>query len=125
MDVPITKYVTKLNKLSYNDQCAYITKKLISTEPDGITYYIFFKKLQMVLIDLPGIFNDFIKNINIRDIGRYNYHFKSCIFDDYFFHKIKAHISIFYKRLTQDEYLINIPVKGCIENITTIIEINK
>ena len=60
MDVPLTKYVRKLNKLSYNDQCMYITKKLLSMEPDGVTY-IFFKKLQMMLIDLPDIFNDFIK----------------------------------------------------------------
>ena len=42
MDVPLTKYVTKLNKLSYKDQCMYITKKLISMEPDDLAYYIFF-----------------------------------------------------------------------------------
>ena len=40
MDVPLTKYVTKLNKLSYKNQCMHITKKLISMEPDDITYYI-------------------------------------------------------------------------------------
>ena len=123
MDVPLTKYVTKLNKLSYKNQCMYITKKLLCMEPDDVAYYIFFKKLQMMLIDLPGIFNDFIKNISIGDIGRYNYDFNSCTFDDYFFHKIKAHISIFYKRLTQDKYLVNIPVKGCLEVITIIIKI--
>ena len=59
MDVLLTKYVTKLNKLSYKDQCMYITKKLLSMEPDDVTY-VFFKKLQMMLIDLPDIFNDFI-----------------------------------------------------------------
>ena len=123
MDVPLTKYVTKPNKLSYKDQCAYITKKVISMKPDDIIYYIFFKKLQIMLIDLPGIFNDFIKKISIGDIGTYNYYFNGCIFDDYFFHKIKAHISIFYKRLTQDKYLVNIPVKGCLEVTTTIIKI--
>ena len=122
MDVPLTKYARKLNKLSYNDQCMYITKKLLSMEPDGVTY-IFFKKLQMMLIDLPDIFNDFIKKISIGDIGTHNYYFNSCIFDDYFFHKIKAHITIFYKKLTQDKYLVNIQVKGCLEVITIIIEI--
>ena len=60
MDVALTEYVTKLNKLSYKDQCMCITKKLISMEPDDAIYYIFFKKLQMILIDLPGIFHDFI-----------------------------------------------------------------
>ena len=60
MDVPLTKYVTKLNKLSYKDQCMYITKELFSMEPDDVTYYIIFKKLQMMLVDLPDIFNDFI-----------------------------------------------------------------
>ena len=123
MDIPLTKYVTKLNKLSYKDQCMYITKKLLSMEPDDISYYTFFKKLQMMVIDLPGIFNDFIKNTSVGDIGKYSYSFNSCMFDDYFFHKIKAHISIFYKRLTQDKYLVNIPVKGCLEVITIIIKI--
>ena len=77
----------------------------------------------MMLIDLPGIFNDFIEKISIGDIGTHSYYFNSCIFDDYFFHKIKAHISILYKRLTHDKYLINIPVKGCVENMTTIMKI--
>ena len=101
--------------------CIY-NKKLISMEPDDTIYYKFFKKLQIMLIDLPGTFNDFIKNITIGDIGTYNYHFNGCIFDNCFFHKIKAHISILYKKLAQDEYLINIPVKGCIEVITIIIK---
>ena len=91
-------------------------------ELDDVTYYKFFKELQMMLIDLPGILHDFIKNISIGDIGTYNYHFNNCIFDDYFFHKTKAHIPTFYKRLTEDKYLVNIPVKGCLENITTIIK---
>ena len=85
MDVPLTKDVIKLNKLPYKDECMYITKKLLSMEPDGVAYYIFFKKLQMMLIDLPGISNDFIKKISIGDRGTYNYYFNSCIFDDYFF----------------------------------------
>ena len=123
MDVPLTKYVTKLNILSYEDHCMYIGKKLLSMKPDDVSYYKFFKKLQMILIDLPGIFNNFIKSITIGDIGRDNYYCNSCIFDNYFFHKIKAHISIFYKTLTQDEYLVNIPVKGSLEDITTIIKI--
>ena len=123
MDIPLTKYGTKLNKLKYKDQCMYITKKLLSMEPDDISYYTFFKKLQMMVIDLPGIFNDFIKDTSVGDIGKYSYSFTSCMFDDYFFHKIKAHISIFYKRLTQDEYLINIPVQGSLEVITTNIKI--
>ena len=123
MDVPLTNYVTKLNKLSYKDQCMYINKKLLSMEPDDISYHTFFKKLQMMVIDLPGIFNDFIKNISIGDIVTYNYSFNSCMFDDYLFHEIKAHISIFYKRLKKDEYLVNIPVKGSLKDITTIIKI--
>ena len=123
MDVPLTNYVTKLNKLSYKDQCMYINKKLLSMEPDDISYHTFFKKLQMMVIDLPGIFNDFIKNISIGDIVTYNCSFNSCMFDDYLFHEIKAHISIFYKRLKKDEYLVNIPVKGSLKDITTIIKI--
>ena len=38
--------------------CIY-NKKLISMEPDDITHRTFFKKLQIILTDLPSTFNNF------------------------------------------------------------------
>ena len=51
MDTSLSNYITELNKLSYKDQCAYITKKLISMQPDDLTHFTFFKKLQIMLIN--------------------------------------------------------------------------
>ena len=53
MESSLSKHITELNKLSYKDQCAYIAKRLISMEPDDITHPTFFKKLQIILIDIP------------------------------------------------------------------------
>ena len=43
MDASLSNYITELNKLSYKDQGAYITKKLISMQPDDITHLYFLK----------------------------------------------------------------------------------
>ena len=124
MDSSLSKHITELNKLSYKDQCVYIAKKLISMEPDDIAHLTFLKKLQIILIDLPDTFNDFIKDSSIGDEGGCNYCFSSNMFDDYFFHKIEAHITIHCKRISQDEYLVTIPIKNNLKDITTIIKIN-
>ena len=124
MDSSLSKHITELNKLSYKDQCVYIAKKLMSMEPDDIGHLTFLKKLQIILIDLPDTFNDFIKDSSIGDEGGCNYCFSSNMFDDYFFHKIEAHITIHCKRISQDEYLVTIPIKNNLKDITTIIKIN-
>ena len=85
----------------------------------------FLKKLQIRLTDLPDTFNDFIKDSSIGDEGGCNYCFNSNMFDDYFFHKIEAHITIYCKRISQDDYLVTIPIKNNLEDITTNIKINK
>ena len=62
MESSLSKHITELNKLSYTEKCVYIAKKLISVEPDDISHLKFLKKLQIILIDLPDTFNDFIKD---------------------------------------------------------------
>ena len=92
-------------------------------KPDDIAHLTSFKKLQIILIDLPDTFNDFIKDSSIEDEGRCNYCFNSNIFDEYFFHKIEAHITIYCKRTSQDEYLVTNPIKNNLEDISTNIKI--
>ena len=123
MDTSLSNYITELNKLSYKDQCAYITKKLISMQPDDITHFTFFKKLQIMLINLPDAFNDFIKVLSTSDKAAFNFGFNSNIFDNYFFYTTEAHIMIYCKIISQDEYLVRIPIKNNLEDITTIIKI--
>ena len=124
MESSLSKHITELNKLSYKGQCVYVAKKLISMEQDDITYLRFFKKLQIILTDLPTTFNDFIKDSSIGDEGGWNYCFNSNMFDEYFFHKVEAHITIYCKRTSQDEYLGTIPIKSNLEDIFTNIRIN-
>ena len=118
MDASLSNYITELNKLSYKDQCAYITKK-----PDNITHFTFFKKLQIMLINLPDAFNDSIKNLSIRDKAACNFGVNSNIFDSYIFHTVEAHIIIYCKRISQDEYLVRIPTENNLEDITTNIKV--
>ena len=80
MELSLSKHITQLNKLSYKEQCVYIAKKLISMEPDDISHLTFLKKLQIILIDLPDTFNDFIKDSSIGDEGGCNYCFNSNMF---------------------------------------------
>ena len=124
MESSLSKHITELNTLSYKDQCVYIAKKLISMEPDDIAHLTLFKKLQIILTDLPTTFHDFIKDSSIGDEGGCNYCFNSNMFDVYFFHKIEAHITIYCKRTSQNEYLVTIPIKNNLEDIFTNIRIN-
>ena len=123
MDTSLSNYITELNKLSYKDQCAYIIKKLISMQPDDITYFTFLKKLQIMLINLSDAFNNFIKVLSTNDKAAFNFSFNSDIFDNYFFHSIHARIIIYCKRISQNEYLVRVPIKNNLEDITTIIKI--
>ena len=123
MDASLTNHIKELNKLTYKDQCAYIAKKLISIRPDDITHFTFLKKLHVMLINLPDAFNDFIKVLSNSDEGAFNFGFNSKIFDNYFFYSIEAHIIIYCKRVSQDEYLVKIPIKNDLKDITTIIKI--
>ena len=42
----------------------------------------FFKKIQIIFIDIPDTFNDFIKDSSIGDEGGCNYCFYSNMFDE-------------------------------------------
>ena len=41
-----------------------------------------------------------------------------------FFHKIEAHMTLFCKRISDNEYLVTIPIKSNLEDIITIISMN-
>ena len=124
MESSLSKHITELNMLSYKDQCMYITNKPISMEPNDIAQRTFLKKLQIILTNLISTFNDCIKDSSIGGEGRCNYCFNSNMFDDYFFHRIEAHIIIYCKRISQDEYLVTIPIENNLKDISTIIKIN-
>ena len=124
MKASLSKHINKPNKLSHKDQCAYITKKLASMKPDHIFHFTFFKKLQILLTDLPNNLDYIIKKSNIGYEGGCNYCFDSNMFDDYFLHVIEAHILIYCSRTSQDEYLVTIPINYNLDGIFPTIKIN-
>ena len=72
-------------------------------------------------IDIPHTFNNFIKYLNIVSQREFNYCFNKNKFDQ-FFHKIEAYITIYCRRISQDEYLVTIPIKNSFQLISTIIK---
>ena len=72
-----------------------------------------------MLINLPDAFKDFIKYFSISDKAACNFSLNNDTFGNYFFHTIKAHTIIYCKRISQDEYLVRIPIKNNLEDITT------
>ena len=84
-----------------------------------------FKKVTKVLTDLPNNLDYIIKKSNIGSEGGCSYCFDSNMFDDYFLHVIEAHIPIYCRRTSQDEYLVTIPIKYNLDDIFTTIKINK
>ena len=49
----ISKYIKKVNALYYNAQCKHVRSKLLSTKHKDIAHTLFFKKLYLLLDDLP------------------------------------------------------------------------
>ena len=93
----------------------------------GTTWYFsshIFKKLQIILTDLPNHLDYIIKKSNLRYEGSCNYCFDSNMFDDYFLNVIEAHIPIYCSRASQDEYLVIIPIKYNLNDIFTTIKTN-
>ena len=93
-------------------------------KPDDIAHLTLFKKLQKMFTDLPYTFKDFIKDLSIGDEGGCNYCFNSNMFDGYFLHKTEAQITLFCKRISDDEYLVTIPIKSNLEDIETTFSMN-
>ena len=123
MDQSLSDHIKQLNTQQYKNQCRYIAKKLISMEPNDIKYLTFLRKLQIIFTGLPYIAFASMKDLEIESEKSCNHCFNSDVFDEYFCHKIEAHITIFCKRTSRDEYLLTIPLKNNLEDITSTINI--
>ena len=49
----ITEYIVQINTRHFNSQCKYVKKKLLSVNSCDISRVIFFKKLHVILYNLP------------------------------------------------------------------------
>ena len=64
----ITACIAQINTRNYNDQCKYIKKKLSVISCD-ISRIIFFKKLHVILYNLPY----YLSGLDIKINGKNNY----------------------------------------------------
>ena len=120
-DSTIDNHIKELNIRQYKDQCAYIAKKLISLEPNDIKHLDFFKRLQIIITDLPHIVYMYMSNLSIGCEKAYSQCYNSNMFHDYFSHKIDIHIAITYKRVSTNEYLVTTPIKNHTNKISPIV----
>ena len=65
--------IKEFTELKYNDQCRYIVNKLISLEHIDIKHNTFFKRLQIILRDLPFIY---LKTRDTNNLHNQNHVYK-------------------------------------------------
>ena len=65
----ITECIAQINTRNYNDQCKYIKKKLLSVISCDISRTIFFKKLHVILYNLPY----YLSGLDIKINEKNNY----------------------------------------------------
>ena len=58
----IKKYIDKINSLNFRWQCRYVKNKLLSFKTNDVLYTLFFKKLYILLDNLPW----YLKETNIE-----------------------------------------------------------
>ena len=111
--------ILKMNCLDYNDQCIYLKKKLLSTDPIDITHTVFLKKLHVTLEKSPKILKEFDDKIGAKVEIFFN--FSHDLKDKTYFYDIRGYIRLTYSKLTYNDYIIKVPTK-C--GSTVILHIN-
>ena len=63
----IKKYIEKINSLNFRGQCWYVKNKLLSFKTNDVTYTLFFKKLYILLDNLPWYLKETNIEIDVRN----------------------------------------------------------
>ena len=121
----MTEYIVQISSLNYNKQCKYVKNKLLSIKNCAITDRMFFKKLQMILKNLPI----FLKKIDI-ELNQDAYHLFNFFYepDDRSYFKeqesIKGYIKVNHIKLSDNMYQIDVKVKKSPIPIISYINVN-
>ena len=109
MDV-INKYIKKINNLNYIAQCKHVKSKLLPTKHKDIAYTLLFKKLYLLLDDLPRWLREASFDIGVRKVLFINLGDRFDEEDKYFYEYIRL-IKIESLKLHNSTYLVTIPIK--------------
>ena len=115
----ITECIAQINTPNYNDQCKYIKKKLLSVISCDISRIIFFKKLHVILYNLPYYLSGL--DIKINEKKQLWINFWDELHDDSYFNDDKGIIQIKCVKLTNNMYQIKVPVINTAIPITSYI----
>ena len=63
----IKKYIEKINSLNFSGQCRHVKNKLLSFKTNGLSYTLFFKKLYILLDNLPWYLKETNIEIDVRN----------------------------------------------------------
>ena len=125
--------IKEFNELEYRDQCRYIVNKLISLEYIGIMHTVFFKRLQIILRNLPLIY---LRTRNTNNMHNQNHIYKyefnvqfypqsERIFDDILYIRYKSILDIHYDQNYNHKFYINSKRHGRIKMAITDEDIQK
>ena len=99
----LVKFIENFNSLTYSSQCNYVKNKLLSFDLYEIQFIMFFKKLHVLLNDLPSHF---------KKIGK-----------DAYFCVTRGFIRIEYKKISNNIYSVKILIQNSKLYLHTYIEI--
>ena len=113
------KYTEKINSLNFRGQCRYVKNKLLSFKTNDVPYTLFFKKLYILLDNLPWYLKETNIEIGVRkellikfwrglEVDKYSY-------DD------MGYVQIECIKLPDSIYFIGIPVKNTDHHIYILI----
>ena len=125
--------IKEFNELEYRDQCRYIVNKLISLEYIDIMHTVFFKRLQIILRNLPLIY---LRTRNTNNMHNQNHIYKyefnvqfypqsERIFDDILYIRYKSILDIHYDQNYNQKFYINSKRHGRIKMAITDEDIQK
>ena len=106
----ISEYILEIRCLNHNNLKEYLENKLLSIYPFDITYTVFFKKLYVLLQNLPEYLNKLDLKINKNKDHFVN--FWTDFLDNMYFYDTTGYIRINCLKLSNNGYLVSIPIKN-------------
>ena len=106
----ISEYISEIRCLNHNNLKEYLENKLLSIYPFDITYTVFFKKLYVLLQNLPEYLNKLDLKINKNKDHFVN--FWTDFLDNKYFYDTTGYIRINCLKLSNNGYLVSIPIKN-------------
>ena len=106
----ISDYIIQITCLNQDSLYEFLKNKLLSTDPRDITHTVFFKKLYVILLNLPF----YLKELNLKksESDERFINFWSDFNDNRCFYDTRGFMRIKYIKLSNNGYLVSIPVKN-------------